>query len=58
MKNVNIVTEVEAPDFVREGALLLAADDEHVRVDPDGRVTVQRPGTVRLALDVAPPLRD
>ena len=41
----NKLTEVEAPDFVGEVAVLLAADDEHVRVHFDGHVTVKRTRT-------------
>ena len=41
IKKCNEITEVESPDFVGEDALLLAADDEHVRVHLDGHVTVK-----------------
>ena len=41
----NKLTEVEAPDFIGEVTVLLAADNEHVRVHFDGHVAVKRTRT-------------
>ena len=45
---------MEAPDFVGQVSLLLAAYDEHKRLDTNGRMAVKRSGT-EFALDGAPP---